>query len=156
MVTRMSESTNQGKSETQILIDRAALGDQAAWGELLARYRDRLRRMIGLRLDRRLQGRADASHVIQQAMLQASRRRPDYRQNPAMPFFLWLRYLAGQRLIEQHRRHLGAHGRVMRAGRSRSTGERCPRRRRPRLRHSYWAGTPRPARRLCAQSERYG
>ncbi len=115
MVTSMAEPSrpNSGSSEaeTQSLIDRAVQGDQAAWGELLARHRDRLRRMVALRLDRRLQGRIDASDIIQEAMLEASHRLADYRQNPAMPFFLWLRYLTGQRLLEQHRRHLGAQGR---------------------------------------------
>jgi RNA polymerase sigma-70 factor, ECF subfamily len=111
MVTSMTQSTDSGELETQRLIDRAVQGDQAAWDELLARYRDRLRRMISLRLDRRLQGRVDASDVIQDAMLEASRRLGNYRQNPTMPFFLWLRFLTGQRLLEQHRRHLGAQGR---------------------------------------------
>jgi RNA polymerase sigma-70 factor, ECF subfamily len=111
MVTPMAESTNPGDVETLGLIDRAVQGDQTAWGELLVRYRDRLRRMIALRMDRRLQGRVDASDVIQEAMLEASHRLVDYKQNPTMPFFLWLRFLTGQRLLEQHRRHLGAQGR---------------------------------------------
>jgi RNA polymerase sigma-70 factor (ECF subfamily) len=111
MVTPMAESTNPGDLETLGLIDRAVQGDQTAWGELLARYRDRLRRMVALRLDRRLQGRVDASDVIQEATFEASRRLAEYSQNPTMPFFLWLRFLTGQRLLEQHRRHLGAQGR---------------------------------------------
>jgi RNA polymerase sigma-70 factor (ECF subfamily) len=115
MVTPMAESSRpnpgSGEPETQDLIDRAVQGDQAAWGALLARHRDRLRRMVALRLDRRLQGRVDASDIIQEAMLDASHRLADYRQNPSMPFFLWLRYLTGQRLLEQHRRHIGAQGR---------------------------------------------
>ena len=110
-MTPMAESTNPGDLETLGLIDRAVQGDQTAWGELLDRYRDRLRRMVALRLDRRLQGRVDASDVIQEATLEASRRLAEYSQNPTMPFFLWLRFLTGQRLLEQHRRHLGAQGR---------------------------------------------
>jgi RNA polymerase sigma-70 factor (ECF subfamily) len=111
MVTPMAESSKPGEVETFGLIDRAVQGDQKAWGELLVPYRDRLRRMIALRMDRRLQGRVDASDVIQEAMVDASHRLADYRQNPTMPFFLWLRFLTGQRLLEQHRRHLGAQGR---------------------------------------------
>ena len=64
--------------------------------------------MVALRLDRRLQGRVDPSDVIQEACLDAARRLPEYHQNPTMPFFLWLRLLAGQRLVDEHRRHLGA------------------------------------------------
>jgi len=101
----------QNDDETTRLIDHAARGDQEAWGQLLARHRDRLRRMVALRLDRRLQGRVDASDVIQEASLEAVRRLPEYLENPTMPFFLWLRFLTGQRLLEQHRIHLGAQAR---------------------------------------------
>jgi RNA polymerase sigma-70 factor (ECF subfamily) len=64
--------------------------------------------MVALRLDQRLQGRLDASDVIQEAYLDASARLPEYLRQPAMPFFLWLRFLTGQKLLELHRRHLGA------------------------------------------------
>jgi RNA polymerase sigma-70 factor (ECF subfamily) len=95
-------------SETSRLIERARQGDQVAWGQLLERHRARLRRMIALRLDVRLQGRVDASDVIQEGYLAASRRFAAYAEDPAaMPFFLWLRFLVGQELQEQHRRHLG-------------------------------------------------
>jgi RNA polymerase sigma-70 factor (ECF subfamily) len=67
--------------------------------------------MVALRLDRRLQGRVDPSDVIQEALIDAARRLPDYARNPSMPFFLWLRFLTGQRLLEQHRRHLGTKAR---------------------------------------------
>jgi hypothetical protein len=72
MTTSMGEPPQRGcsPSEDQIqkLIERAVRGDQAAWTELSVRYRDRLRRMVTLRLDRRLQGRVDASDVIQEAL----------------------------------------------------------------------------------------
>ena len=99
------------ESETNRLVARAAGGEQRAWEQLLDRHRDRLRRMVALRLDRRLQGRVDASDVIQEASLEAVRRLPEYLKNPTMPFFLWLRFLTGQRLTEQHRIHLGARAR---------------------------------------------
>jgi RNA polymerase sigma-70 factor (ECF subfamily) len=87
---------------------RVAAGDQAALAELFARHRDRLRRMVRLRLDCRLQGRVDASDVLQEAYLEVARRAADYTANPTMPFFLWLRFLTGQQLLMVHRRHLGA------------------------------------------------
>src|SRR5207302_7015680 len=46
--------------------------------------------------------------VIQEAFLEASVRLPDYLREPSMPFFLWLRFLTGQKLVELHRHHLGA------------------------------------------------
>jgi RNA polymerase sigma-70 factor, ECF subfamily len=104
-------STRADERETDRLMARAAQGEQRAWELLLAKHRDRLRRMVALRLDRRLQGRVDASDVIQEASLEAVRRLPEYLKNPKMPFYLWLRFLTGQRLIEQHRIHLGAKAR---------------------------------------------
>jgi RNA polymerase sigma-70 factor (ECF subfamily) len=94
--------------ELEDQLRRLAAGDQQALAELFARYRDRLRRMVQLRLDRRVQGRVDASDVLQEAYLDAARRAAEYAANPAMPFFLWLRGLTGQRLLMVHRRHLGA------------------------------------------------
>ena len=94
--------------EPQEQLRRLAAGDQQALAELFARYRDRLRRMVKLRLDRRLQGRIDASDVLQDAYLDAARRFAEYAANPTMPFFLWLRLLTGQRLLMVHRQHLGA------------------------------------------------
>jgi RNA polymerase sigma-70 factor (ECF subfamily) len=97
--------------ETEQLLHRASRGDQQALGELLSRYRDRLRLMVRLRLDRRLQGRIDSSDVIQEAYLEAAERFEDYARNPDMPFFLWLRFLTAQKLLVLHRQHLGAKSR---------------------------------------------
>jgi RNA polymerase sigma-70 factor (ECF subfamily) len=84
----------------------------ASWGRLLERHRARLRKLVALRLDPRLQGRVDASDVIQEAYLDAARRLPEYEKEAArMPFYLWLRFLVGQRILELHRRHLGAQAR---------------------------------------------
>src|SRR5262245_18369714 len=94
--------------ETARLVAEAAKGDERAWTELIARHRDRLKRMVALRINRRLQGRIDPSDVIQEACLVASKQISAYAANPAMPFYLWLRWIAGQRLVDQHRRHLGA------------------------------------------------
>ncbi len=88
---------------------RLAAGDGGAAAELFASYRDRLRLMVRLRLDRRLQGRLDPSDVLQEAFLDVARRAPEYAANPTMPPYLWLRFLTGQRLLQLHRRHLGAH-----------------------------------------------
>jgi RNA polymerase sigma-70 factor (ECF subfamily) len=93
---------------TEELIRRAVDGDDQAWDRLMTDHRPRLRRMIALRMDRRLKGRLDPSDVIQESLIDAARRLPEYAKEPAMPFFLWLRYLTGQRLMEQHRKHFGA------------------------------------------------
>jgi RNA polymerase sigma-70 factor (ECF subfamily) len=90
------------------LLRRAKAGDQQALATLFAGYRDRLRRMVRLRLDRRLSSRIDTSDVLQDAYLDVARRFPEYVAAPAVPFYLWLRALTGQRLVDLHRRHLGA------------------------------------------------
>ena len=93
------------------LLRSAREGDTRALGDLLAAHRDRLRLMVRLRLDRRLQGRIDPSDVVQDAYLEAAERFPDYARDASMPFFLWLRFLTAQRLMILHRRHLGTQGR---------------------------------------------
>jgi len=95
-------------SEIVHLLEGARAGDKAALVELFARHRDRLRRMVELRLDRRLQARVDASDVIQDAYLEIAERLEAYFQDPKLPFILWLRLVVGERLITLHRRHLGA------------------------------------------------
>lgn len=89
------------------LVRRAAAGDAAAWDALVAATRDRLRRMIHLRLSRRVQGRVDEADVLQEAYLEVYRQLPGYAADPRAPFFLWVRHLAGLKLAEVHRRHLG-------------------------------------------------
>jgi RNA polymerase sigma-70 factor, ECF subfamily len=89
------------------LLHRLVSGDGEAAAELFALYRDRLRSMVRLRLDRRLQGRLDPSDVLQEAYLDVARRAAEYAANPTMPPYLWLRLLTGQRLLQLHRYHLG-------------------------------------------------
>jgi RNA polymerase sigma-70 factor (ECF subfamily) len=96
-------------NDTNLLLRRALAGDESALAVLFDGYRDRLRRMIRLRLDRRLSGRVDSSDVLQEAFLDVRKRLAEYARDPsAMPFHLWLRLVAGQRLTDVHRHHLGA------------------------------------------------
>jgi len=88
----------------QALVRRDRAGEQHALGEFFGMHRERLRRMVQLRLDRRLQGRVDPSDVIQEAFADAARRLPEYTADPAMPPFLWLRFLTAQRLVTHHDR----------------------------------------------------
>src|SRR5438876_2402397 len=103
MGTGMTEDSGEMLDRLQ----RAAAGDEQAFQKLFSRYRDRLKRMVHLRLSRRLQGRVDDSDVLQEAYLEVARRLDDYVQEPSLPFFLWLRHLTALKLAEVHRRHLG-------------------------------------------------
>jgi RNA polymerase sigma-70 factor, ECF subfamily len=89
------------------LLQRAAAGDQTAVQDLLALHRDRLKRMVHLRLSRRLSRRVDDSDVVQEALAECAGRLPDYFAEPKLPFYLWLRHMTGLKLSEIHRRHLG-------------------------------------------------
>jgi RNA polymerase sigma-70 factor (ECF subfamily) len=99
-------------SETQDLLDRAAR-DASAIDELWERHRPALRRMIGLRLDRAVSRRVDASDVVQDVLIKANQRLADYLRNPSMPFHLWLRQIARDHVIDAHRRHRQAAKRSM-------------------------------------------
>jgi RNA polymerase sigma-70 factor, ECF subfamily len=88
-------------------IDRLRGGDRAALATLFNGYRDRLRRMMELRLDPRLRGRLDASDVLQEAFLDVDRDFNAYLADPKLPPLLWLRLHVGRRLMTLHRQHLG-------------------------------------------------
>jgi RNA polymerase sigma-70 factor (ECF subfamily) len=94
-------------AETQRLLHQARGGDRQAIDELLALHRPYLRQLVELRLDPRLRPRLDASDVVQEAHLEAARRLEGYLQEPSLPFRLWLRQLAYDRLLMLRRFHLG-------------------------------------------------
>ncbi len=90
---------------TLVLLDRVRQGDGDAVNGLLERHRETIKRMIDRRMDRGVQRRVDASDIVQDVMIEANRRLGDYLANPTMPFQLWLRHMARDRLIDAHRRH---------------------------------------------------
>jgi len=99
--------------KTEDLLAAAREGDDRAINQLLDTHRDAVRRMIDLRMDQVIKRRVDASDVVQEVMIEASRRLKDYLENPVMPFHLWLRQMAKDRLIDAYRRHRGAARRSM-------------------------------------------
>ncbi len=94
--------------QTQQLLAAAGNGEVTAVNNLMDRHREAVRKMVNMRLDRALAARVDASDVVQDVLLEASQRMSDYVNNPSMPFHLWLRQLAKDRLIDMHRRHRAA------------------------------------------------
>jgi RNA polymerase sigma-70 factor (ECF subfamily) len=99
------------KPETERLIEQARAGNRDARNDLLDRHRDRLRRMVTMRLDRRLAPRLDPSDVVQDALADAAARLSEYLRDRPLPFYPWLRRLAFDRLVELHRHH----GRIRRS-----------------------------------------
>jgi RNA polymerase sigma-70 factor (ECF subfamily) len=95
-------------ADTEELLARACAGDVAARQQLLVRHRDRLCRMVAVRLDRRLAGRVDPSDVVQEALAEAAHKLPAYLRLRPLPFYPWLRRLAWEHLLKMHQRHLTA------------------------------------------------
>jgi RNA polymerase sigma-70 factor (ECF subfamily) len=89
------------------LLRRASLGDRQAFADLFTLHRPGLHDMIRLRLDDRLKARIDPSDVLQETFLEADRRLKEYVSHPKMPFLLWLRFIARQKILALHRHHLG-------------------------------------------------
>jgi RNA polymerase sigma-70 factor (ECF subfamily) len=104
----MSTAPNDNSSATLDILARARAGDRAALDAIFTQHRTRLRRMVEIRLDRRLQARVDASDVVQDAYIDVFGRLDEYLADPKLSLFLWLRLVVGDRLMKVHRQHLGA------------------------------------------------
>ena len=104
----MAETPGGTSESSASVIEQLQRGGQTALADVFMGHRERLRRMVYLRLDRRVAGRVDPSDILQEAYLDASRQLDQYVANPPMSLFLWLRFLTGQRLMAIHRQHLGA------------------------------------------------
>src|SRR5262245_28661520 len=94
--------------DTEQLLDDASRGDAGARGRLLELHRERLRRMVAVRLDRRLAARLDPSDVVQETLAEAAARLDAYLRDRPLPFYPWLRRLAEERLADAYRQHLRA------------------------------------------------
>src|ERR1700687_1246332 len=103
----MASLMDNNSAESVELIERARAGDREGLDALFARHRDRLRRMVEMRLDTRLQARLDASDVVQEAYVEVVERLEEYLRDPKLPLFLWLRLVVGARLMKVHRHHPG-------------------------------------------------
>lgn len=99
---------------TDDVIARLRAGDEHAFADLFANYRHRLKLMLEFRMDERLRSRADASDILQDVYIDAHGRISHYLKRPHLSFYIWLRQLTTQRLIDVHRRHLKAEKRDVR------------------------------------------
>jgi RNA polymerase sigma-70 factor (ECF subfamily) len=93
---------------TRLLLGRIRAGERAAFEELFARHRPLLRKLVEFRLDARLRARVDPSDVVQDTQLEAYRQLPSFLERKPMPFRLWLRKTAQERLRMVERQHLEA------------------------------------------------
>jgi RNA polymerase sigma-70 factor (ECF subfamily) len=103
----MGTHTDKTPGDTTDPIERLRRGDRGALAALFDQHRDRLRRMVELRIDARLRARLDASDVLQEAFLDVAHDLDAYLADPKLPPLLWLRLHVGRRLTTLHRQHLG-------------------------------------------------
>ena len=104
----MDDNIMPDRSETQVLLNEVRAGNDAVFSRLFARHRAYLRSVVDMRLDPRIRRRLDASDVVQETQLEALRRLKDYLREPALPFHLWLRKLACDRVGMLRRHHVEA------------------------------------------------
>lgn len=82
--------------------------DPTVLAELFQSYRDRLRRIIAARLDKRLSARIDPEDVIQEVYIDVAERVQFFLDDPSFSFFVWVRLVCLQTLSNIHRRHFSA------------------------------------------------
>ena len=90
------------------LLHDASRGNEQALAELFEKHRPRLRRMVELRMDNRIRGRVSPSDVLQETYVDLAKQLEGYLEKPDLPFYVWMRWLTGQRLAKVHRYHLDA------------------------------------------------
>jgi RNA polymerase sigma-70 factor (ECF subfamily) len=100
-------------AETQRLLEEARAGAPGAVNRLLGRHRAYIGRFVELRLDPQLRARVDPSDVVQEAQMEAVRRLDGYLEGAPLPFRLWLRQIAQDRLLMLRRHHRGARRRAV-------------------------------------------
>jgi RNA polymerase sigma-70 factor, ECF subfamily len=100
----MVSTAGNSANGTEVLVDRIKSGEAEALPELFARRRKRLRRMIRLRLDQRLQGRVDPEDVLEQAFRDVLQQAREYLAEPKVSPFVWMRQLTNRRLADVQRR----------------------------------------------------
>jgi RNA polymerase sigma-70 factor (ECF subfamily) len=93
-------------AETCALLRQICGGDREALEALLARHRPAMRDFVEIHLDPRLRARVDPSDVVQDAQMEVVRRMDDFLANRPMPFRVWLRKKAYERLLNLRRDHL--------------------------------------------------
>jgi RNA polymerase sigma-70 factor (ECF subfamily) len=100
-------ATPANSSSTNQLLVRVQGVDSRALEDLFARHKERLRRMLRLRLDRRLRNQFDSTRVLQAVWQEVQRCIGEYLSDRSLPFFLWLRNTAGRCLVALQEQHLG-------------------------------------------------
>lgn len=89
------------------VLQLARQGNGQAIGQLLSLYRNYLRLLARLQINRRLQGKLDASDVVQEVFLKAHRGFEQFRGQSEAELLAWLRQLLATTLTDQAFRYYG-------------------------------------------------
>lgn len=95
-------------------IQEARAGGETALGSLLELYRNYLRLLARLEIGRRLQGKLDASDLVQETFLEAHRGFPRFQGNDEAQLVHWLRQILAHRVANLVRHYFGTQGRNVR------------------------------------------
>lgn len=98
-------------SDAQLLIDQARRGDEDATGRLLRMYGEYLKLLARVQIGRRLQGKVDASDLVQETFLDAHRQMPNFKGATEAELLAWLRRIMAGQVAMTVRRYIGAKGR---------------------------------------------
>src|SRR5437762_1124308 len=96
------------------LLQEAQAGDAAMFGRLLELYRRYLALLARVQIGQRLQGKVDASDVVQETFLEAHRHFARFRGTSEAELVHWLRQILAARLANLFRHYLGTQGRDIR------------------------------------------
>ena len=101
-------------ADPEILLQEARAGDPATLGRLLDLYRSYLALLARVQIGQRLQGKLDASDLVQETYLEAHRNFARFQGTSEGQFVRWLRQILATRLADLLRRYLGTQGRDVR------------------------------------------
>jgi len=110
----MSDRKVDNSPPTQALLEQARAGDTEALERLFQDHRAYLRRVVAVHIGKQLRSRVDASDIVQETQMAATKRLGDFLDRQPVPFRLWLRQIAQDQLVMAYRRHIGAEHRSVR------------------------------------------
>jgi RNA polymerase sigma-70 factor (ECF subfamily) len=100
--------------DAEMLLHQARAGDAPTLGRLLELYRAYLVVLARVQIGRRLQGKVDASDLVQEAFLGAYRDFPQFRGTTEKEFLGWLRQILASLLANLVRHYQGTQRRDVR------------------------------------------
>src|ERR1700722_8642639 len=111
-------ASEQKVSQIFELLADARRGNDAALGKLLEAYSKYLKLLARVQIGRRLQGKADASDIVQETFLDVHRQFPNFRGVTEPEFLAWLRRILAGQIAQMMRHYLGTKGRHLKLERA--------------------------------------